>query len=49
MQTRDAKMGSNLVQVSVIVIESGLFSPFAYDPTANLTHVSDDRKQVRSI
>ena len=33
-QTRDAKMGSNLIKVSVIVIESGVFHhslPYGYD------------------
>jgi hypothetical protein len=47
-QTRDAKMGSNLIKVSVIVIESGVFhiSLFSLGRTAIL-HVSD-REQVRS-
>ena len=48
-QTRDAKMGSNLIKVSVIVIESGVFhiSLFSLRRTA-ISHVSD-REQVPSI
>jgi hypothetical protein len=48
-QTRDAKMGSNLIKVSVIVIESGAFhiSLISLRPTA-ISHVSGG-EQVRSI
>jgi hypothetical protein len=47
-QTNDAKMGSNLMQVSVIVIESGAFHLFPLATTTAISHACD-RKQVRSI
>jgi len=40
-QTRDAKMGTNLSHVAIIVVESGTFHSSAFDTTSAISHVPD--------
>jgi len=40
-QTRDAKMGSNLSHVAVIIVESGTFHSSAFSTTAAILHVPE--------